>query len=194
MPAQTDLFDAPILPGLAYVKELITPAEERSLIERLAEIPVSPFRFHGWTGKRQTASFGWRYDFDDASFSPTEPIPDFLLGLRDKASAFAGLPADELVQALIVRYDPGAGIGWHRDRPVFAQVVGVSLGQPATLRFRRRRGKGFGRASLLLAPRSAYHLSGDARHDWEHGIAAMEDRRWSITFRSLSDKGRAIAS
>jgi alkylated DNA repair protein (DNA oxidative demethylase) len=44
-----------------------------------------------------------------------------------------------LVQALLIRYDPGAGIGWHRDRPLFEHVVGISLGAPATMRFRRRR-------------------------------------------------------
>ena len=192
--AQPELFDTPLLPGLAYAPELITATEEEALIDRLADVPMAPFRFHGWTGKRQTASFGWRYDFNDASFSPAAPIPDFLLGVRDKAAAFAGLSADDVVQALVVRYDPGAGIGWHRDRPVFEEVVGVSLGQPATLRFRRRTANGFKRVALPLAPRSAYHLSGVARHDWEHSIAEMEVRRWSITFRSLSAKGRAIAN
>ncbi|MGE0776164.1 MAG: alpha-ketoglutarate-dependent dioxygenase AlkB, partial [Sphingomonadaceae bacterium] len=187
-----ELFATPIVPGLTCTQELITLAEERALIERLAELPMAPFRFHGWTGKRLTASFGWRYDFEDASFRLAAPIPDFLLALRDKAAAFAGVPADALVQALAVRYDPGAGIGWHRDRPVFEHVVGISLGAHATLRFRRRRGTGFDRASLWLEPRSAYHLSGEARHHWEHSIMEMAVRRWSITLRSLSAKGRAV--
>jgi 2OG-Fe(II) oxygenase superfamily len=69
-------------------------------------------------------------------------------------------------------------------------VVGISLGTPATMRFRRRRPAGFDRASALLAPRSVYHLTGEARHEWEHSITAMVDTRWSITFRSLSKKGR----
>src|ERR1700750_1443858 len=96
----------------------------------------------------------------------------------------------DLVQALLIRYDVGAGIGWHRDRPVFEHVIGISLGSPATLRFRRRRPGGFDRASLPFAPRSMYHLSGEARHDWEHSIPEMAATRWSITFRSLSEKGR----
>jgi DNA oxidative demethylase len=91
---------------------------------------------------------------------------------------------------LLSRYDPGAGIGWHRDRPVFEHIVGISLGAPATLRFRRRRPGGFDRASALLVPRSAYHLTGEARHDWEHSIIAMAATRWSITFRSLSQTAR----
>ncbi|CUS45801.1 MAG: alpha-ketoglutarate-dependent dioxygenase AlkB [Pseudomonadota bacterium] len=176
-------------PGLDYAADIIPADEERVLIARLEEIEVSPFRFQGWLGKRLTASFGWRYDFDNASFGPTEPIPDFLLPLRARAARFAGLAEEELVQALVVRYDPGAGIGWHRDRPVFDHVIGISLGTQATLRLRRRVEKGFERAALPLAPRSIYRLWGEARHGWEHSIAAMERRRWSVTFRSLSEKG-----
>jgi alkylated DNA repair dioxygenase AlkB len=89
------------------------------------------------------------------------------------------------VQALVIRYDPGAGIGWHRDRPVFEHVIGISLGVPATMRFRRRRPGGFDRASVLLAPGSVYHLAGASRHEWEHSIAEMDVTRWSITFRSM---------
>jgi alkylated DNA repair dioxygenase AlkB len=91
---------------------------------------------------------------------------------------------------LLTRYDPGAGIGWHRDRPVFDHVVGVSLGAPAVLRLRRRTESGFERRALPLPPRSAYHLTGEARYGWEHSIAPIAATRWSVTFRSLSDKGR----
>jgi alkylated DNA repair protein (DNA oxidative demethylase) len=185
-----DLFGAPLLPGLGYREEIVSPAEETALITAIDQVELSPFRFHGWLGKRLTASFGWRYDFDDASFAPTEPIPPWLLPLRERAAGFAGLAPDQFAHVLLIRYDPGAGIGWHRDRPVFEHVLGVSLGQPAKLRFRRRRETGFDRASIDLAPRSAYHLSGEARHQWEHGIAAMAATRWSITFRSLSEKAR----
>jgi DNA oxidative demethylase len=192
--AQPDLFGESRLAGLSQVGAIVTPSEERALIEAVDAAELSPFRFHGWLGKRLTASYGWRYDFDDASFAPSEAIPDWLLPLRKSAARFAGLQPDELVQALLIRYDPGAGIGWHRDRPVFEHVLGISLGAPATMRFRRRRPGGFDRASGLLMPRSIYHLTGEARHEWEHSIAAMEVTRWSITFRSLSQKGRVQAT
>ncbi|MDF2114840.1 alpha-ketoglutarate-dependent dioxygenase AlkB [Roseiarcaceae bacterium H3SJ34-1] len=191
---QPDLFNSPLLPGLAQADDVVTPDEERALVAAIDAVDLSPFRFQGWTGKRLTASFGWRYDFDGGGFDLADSIPDWLLPVRHRAARFAGLRPSELVQALLIRYDPGAGIGWHRDRPLFEHVVGVSLGAPATMRFRRRRSEnaiaGFDRRSALLAPRSIYHLSGEARNEWEHSIAAMAATRWSITFRSLSAAGR----
>jgi alkylated DNA repair protein (DNA oxidative demethylase) len=189
-----DLFGEPLIAGLEYRPEFISPDEERALIGHLSAEQLSPFRFHGWTGKRLTRTFGWRYDFDDASFAPAEPIPDWLEPLRGKVATFAGLKPEEFVHALLVRYDPGAGIGWHRDRPVFESVVGISLGTPATLRFRRRRAGGFDRESLQVEPRSAYLLTGPARHEWEHSITPGETLRFSITFRSLSEFGRRKAA
>jgi DNA oxidative demethylase len=187
--AQPDLFGEPRLAGLSQADAIVSPDEEQTLITSINAAELSPFRFHGWLGKRLTVSYGWQYDFDDASFAPAEAIPEWLLPLRAKAARFVCLQPGELVQAALIRYDPGAGIGWHRDRPVFEHVVGISLGAPATMRFRRRGRGGFDRASVLLAPRSIYHLTGEARHDWEHSIAAMEVTRWSITFRSLSERG-----
>ena len=186
---QTDLFAASLLRGLSMREEIVTPDEEWALIAAIDAAGLAPFRFHGWEGKRLTASFGWQYDFDDASFRPTEAMPDWLLLVRDRAAEFVGLKPDELVQALVIRYDPGAGIGWHRDRPVFEHVVGISLGAAAMMRFRRRKPSGFERAAALLKPRSIYHLTGDARHEWEHSLAPLPATRWSITFRSLSEKG-----
>ena len=71
------LFSEPLIAGFDYREEFITVSEESALIERLSALDLAPFRFHGWLGNRKTQSFGWRYDFDDASFSPTEPIPDW---------------------------------------------------------------------------------------------------------------------
>ena len=185
MAAQPDLFGAPGPPGLSQAPGIVSPNEAQALIAAINAQELAPFRFQGWLGKRLTASFGWHYDYDKASLSPAAPIPDWLLPLRARAARFAGLPPNDLVQALVIRYDPGAGIGWHRDRPVFEHVIGISLGVAATMRFRRRRPGGFDRASVLLAPRSVNPLAGASRHEWEHSIAEMNATRWSITFRSM---------
>ena len=187
------LFDTPLIAGLDYREGVIDADEERALVDRVCALELAPFRFHGWLGNRRTQSFGWRYDFEDASFTRTEPVPDWVRPLREKAARFAGVSAEDFAHVLLARYDPGAGIGWHRDRDVFEKVVGISLKTPATLRFRQRTSSGFRRASLEVAPRSAYLLSGESRWDWEHRIAPGDELRFSITFRTLSDKGRRIA-
>lgn len=189
-----DLFGEPPIAGLDYRPGFISADEERTLVEHLSREELAPFRFQGWTGKRLTRAYGWRYDFDDSSFAPAEPIPGWLQPLRDKAAAFAHVAPGDVAHALLVRYDPGAGIGWHRDRPVFETVVGISLGSPAVLRFRRRHGGGFDRVKVSVEPRSAYLLSGPARHEWEHSIAPGDLRRFSITFRTLSELGRRKAA
>jgi alkylated DNA repair dioxygenase AlkB len=192
MSLAADLFDAPLLPGLSQADDIVSPDEEQALVAAIDATTLSPFRFHQWEGKRLTASYGWHYDFDGGCLTPSEPIPDWLSPLRERAAQFAGLRPDELAQSLLIRYDPGAGIGWHRDRPVFEHVLGISLGAPAAMRFRRRRAGGFDRATAPLPPRSIYHLTGGARHAWEHSIAPMDATRWSITFRSLADRRRGI--
>lgn len=187
-----DLFGASI-PGLKLAEEFVSADEERELIGRIAEVELTPFQFRGFEGKRLTHSFGWRYDFKDQSFTQAGPLPDWLRPLRNRAAEFAGLMPDQFIHALLIRYDTGAGIGWHKDRPVFEHVVGVSLGAPATMAFRRREGGRFRRVKVPLSPRSAYLLTGEVRHGWEHGIAAHHAVRFSLTFRSMSDLGRRRA-
>lgn len=191
--ATADLFATPLIDGLDYGDALLTEAEESALIAHIDGAELSPFRFQQWTGKRLTHSYGWSYDFESGRFAPAEPLPEWMLPFRARAARFAGLDPAAFVQALLIRYDPGAGIGWHKDRPVFEHVVGLSLGHEATMRFRRRTAKGFERIGVPVAPRSIYHLTGEVRRDWEHSIAPLDHARWSVTFRSLSGKGRAIA-
>jgi alkylated DNA repair dioxygenase AlkB len=196
--SQTDLFgetaSEPLVAGLQYHEEFITHGEEKDLLGHLSAMELAPFRFHGWTGNRKTQSYGWRYDFDDASFQPTGPIPPWLHPLRDRSAMLAGVARDEIAHVLVARYDPGAGIGWHKDRSVFDRIVGVSLNAPASLRFRQRTGSGFRRFGLPVEPRSAYLLSGEVRHEWEHSIVPGDALRFSITFRTLSDLGRRKAA
>ncbi|WP_338241266.1 alpha-ketoglutarate-dependent dioxygenase AlkB [Aurantiacibacter hainanensis] len=190
MTAQIDLFpDAPAsppVPGLRLVPDAISLAIEKSLIARIDAAPLEPFRFGQWTGKRLTAYYGSAYDFQRGRTSPAPPLPEWLLDLRERLAPQLGLSPQALQQALLIRYDPGAGIGWHRDRPQYDTVVGLSLGAPATLRLRRRRGEnGFERRAVPLAPRAAYLLADEVRDEWEHSITPMDQPRWSITFRSL---------
>ena len=181
-----DLFDSSPIAGLQLRDSLVTAAEEAALVDRCLGLDLTPFQFQGWEGKRLTTSFGWHYDFAAGKIASAEPIPDWLEAVRDKAASAFGCQSDRFEQALVIRYDPGAGIGWHRDRPQFDEVIGVSLASPAMMAFRRRRPDGrFDRVKLPLQPRSAYLLSGEARSGWQHGITAHDTLRFSLTFRSL---------
>ena len=194
-PAVADLFKEPLIGGFQYRPDFVSEAEHDALVAHLCATDLTPFRFRGWLGNRKTTTFGWRYDFDDSSFAPAEPIPEWLRPLRARAAAFAQVVPDDFAHVLLARYDPGAGIGWHRDRPQFEHVVGISLGSPATMRFRQRTPpSGFRRATVQLEPRSAYLLSGEVRHEWEHSIAPGDTLRFSITFRTLSERGRKLAA
>lgn len=187
--AQLSLFGAagPERPGgLAYRPGFISEAEESELAERLAGMPFRAFEFHGFEGKRRTCSYGWRYVFDGSGLQAAEPVPEWLIPCRDRAAAWAGLSPGALEHVLLTEYAPGAGIGWHRDRSVFGDVVGLSLLAPARLRFRRKVAERWERAAVIAEPRSAYLLRGEARTDWEHSIAPMEALRYSITFRTMA--------
>lgn len=172
-------------PGLRYQPELITAAQEQALVAALADLDFQPFEFHGFLGHRRVASFGWRYDYARQALQAAAPLPDFLLSLRARLAAFTGHAPEAFQQVLINEYRPGAGIGWHRDKPHFADVAGVSLLSPCKFRLRVKAGASWRRASLTVAPRSAYLLSGPARTDWEHSIPPHDALRYSITFRTF---------
>jgi alkylated DNA repair dioxygenase AlkB len=187
--AQLALFGAPAPAqpeGFAYRPEVISPAEEQALAARFEDLPFKPYEFRGYNGHRLTVAYGWRYAADGRTVQRVAPIPDFLLPARAAVAAFAGLEPEALEQALIIRYPPGAPIGWHRDRPHFDKVMGLSLLTPAVLRLRLKQGEGWRRAAQTLEPRSAYLLSGPARRQWEHSIAPLDALRYSITLRTIA--------
>ena len=178
----------PALPeGFRYRTELITPDEEHALLEEIRKLPFKEFEFHGFTGKRRVVSFGWRYDFEDRSLEKTNDIPSFLLPVREKASRFADLKPEDLQHVLVTEYSEGAAIGWHRDKAVFGDVIGVSLLSSCTFRLRKKLGSKWERASVIAEPRSVYLLRGPSRTEWEHSIPGVESLRYSITFRNLRE-------
>ncbi len=185
--AQPDLFraSAALPEGFAYRPDFLAPAEERELVERFAGLPFKEFDFHGYLGKRRVLSFGWKYDFSARELRKADDMPAYLLPLRERAAAFAGIAPPDLQQVLLTEYAAGAGIGWHRDKAVFGEVVGISLVSPCTFRLRRKHGDSWERASLVAEPRSSYLLKGPARTEWEHSIPAVDNLRYSITFRNL---------
>ena len=204
MTAQLGFFDsdtgrrqsqAAALEGFKYLSKLITKAHEHTLVSRIANLPFREFEFHGYLGKRRVVSFGWRYDYSGGGKLQKAPaVPDFLLELRELAASSAHVEPELFQQVLVTEYTAGAGIGWHRDKAVFGEVVGVSLLAPCILRFRRKLNANtkdektkWERVNVDVEPRSAYLLSGPARSTWEHSISRVDELRYAITFRNLKN-------
>ena len=181
--------------GLAYRPDLLTEREERALLDELGRLEFHEIRMHGVVARRTVRHFGVDYDYERrAAVHEAEPIPDWLVPVRERAADLAGVEPEELAEILVQRYPPGAPIGWHRDAPAFGLVVGISLGSPARMRFRREQGGVRQTFELELEPRSGYVLAGEARTAWQHHVPPAKALRYSITFRTLRaglDSGRA---
>jgi alkylated DNA repair dioxygenase AlkB len=172
--------------GFLYQEDFLSREEESALVAEVSKLDLRPFEFHGYLGNRRVASFGYRYDFSKQAVEAVLELPPFLLPLRRKAGEFTGRRAVEFEQVGIQEYAAGAGIGWHKDRPQFGDVVGISLLAAAPMRLRKKEGERWLRATQVIAPRSLYVLSGSARREWEHSIPPMSELRYSITFRTLA--------
>lgn len=184
---ETDASSLP--PGVRYAADLLTAEEERAAAAFVRRLELRPFAFRGYLGNRRTASFGWHYDFQGGGLQKAAPMPDALLPCRDLAARLAGVAPESLEHALVIEYAPGAGIGWHRDRPQFGLVAALSLLAPCRMRFRKKAGTGWERRAQRLAPRSGYVLDGPGRWDWEHSIPAVDVLRYSLTFRTMNGAG-----
>ena len=172
--------------GFRYAPELISQEEEVELLARISELPFREFEFHGYVAQRRVASFGWQYDSSTRQVNAAEDIPDFLLELRNTAAQFANREPTELQHVLVTEYGAGAGIGWHRGKAIFGDVVGISLLSPCVFRLRRSVGRRrWERVSLIVEPRSVYLLSGEVRDVWEYSIPSVSTTRYSVTFRNL---------
>lgn len=175
----------PTPPGFAYQPDLIDMAEERDLVDAVQGLDFQPYEHLGYLGNRRVAAFGWRRDERGHMVETGEPIPDFLQPLLAKVAGFTRLAAESFRHALVTEYAPGAGIGWHRDRPPAVAIAGVSLLSPCAFRLRRKVGERWARATVRAAPRSAYLMSGPARSEWQHSIPPVEALRYSVTFRTV---------
>ena len=193
MSEQLALFaNAPSGPeGLQFATEFVSAATEHSLISEIRALPLQPFQFGQFEGKRRVASFGFRYDYELKRLQAAEPIPGWLAESVEAIETFGG-PGTDIQQVLCTEYEVGVGIGWHRDKPHFDRVFGLSLGSACKFRFRRPNDRKWDRFSLNVEPRSLYMMSGLSRQVWEHSIPGVEALRYSITFRTLrkgSDAG-----
>ena len=196
---QGALFDLPeplpadLPPGLAYEPEFLQRDEEAQLIALIRALPLAAAKYKSYTARRRVVSFGGSFDYDANKLLPTADLVAELHPLRARVARWAGVAPEALVHVLVAEYAPGTPLGWHRDVPEFEDVFGVSLGSPAVLRFRPYPPVAPKRADIVklrAAPRSIYALRGAARWRWQHGVAPVDELRWSITLRTRA-AGRA---
>jgi alkylated DNA repair dioxygenase AlkB len=163
--------------GLIYRQDFVSAKEEDELIARFANLPLAPFQFGAFEGKRRVASFGWKYDYSAQRLTRTVEIPAWIKPLIARVEEAAAL-RDAVQQILFTEYVPGAGIGWHRDKRAFGTVCGLSLASSCPFRFRRTVGATWQRYTLSCDRRSLYGMSGSARSLWEHSIAQSPSALW----------------
>jgi alkylated DNA repair dioxygenase AlkB len=196
-PLQGALFDAPppqavLPPGMRYEPDFLSPADEAALIAWIAAQPLAEMVYKGYTARRRVVGYGGRYDYDTNRLGPAPPIPPELHPLRQRVADWLGIPPDSFLHALVAEYREGTPLGWHRDVPDFEDVVGISLGSDALMRFRpypHLPGTGVRPLAITLAPRSIYLLHGPSRWDWQHSVVATPALRYSITFRTRRQRG-----
>ena len=162
--------------GLTYVPGLVTALEEERPFSRVAADWYGEGRLRGQVARRTVRHYGVSYDFEAAEIAPGDPIPQWLVDLRRSCAELLGTAEEGLAECLLTRYPAGTTIGWHRDAPLFRDVVGVSLGSACLLRFQRGQGDQRRVFEQALEPRSAYVLTGPSRTAWQHSIPAVAAR------------------
>jgi len=172
--------------GLRYHPDFISPEEEAELIARIRALPLTPFQFGQYEGNRRVAWFGWRYDYSNRQLERADEIPKWVAPYVARVESFSGVLPGAVQQILFTEYDQGVGIGWHRDKPHFDEIFGLSLASACKFRFRHKMAEGWQRFTLAAQPRSLYMLSGEARQVWEHSIPAVDAARYSVTFRTMA--------
>jgi alkylated DNA repair dioxygenase AlkB len=190
MMSQSDFFGAPgphLPPGMRYQEEFLSPQDEAALVAIIAALPLANMKYQQYEALRRVVSYGGQYDFTAQKLHAAEPLPAWLDPLRERAGAWAGIPPQAFTQALVAEYQPGTPLGWHRDVPDFEDIVGISLGHEAVMRFRpypHEKGRREGGLKLTLPPRSIYLLRGAARWGWQHAVSPTKALRYSITLRT----------
>lgn len=175
----------PLPEGFRYTPEFLSAEEEMRLIGHFSKIQWQLVKMHGVIAKRRVAHFGLDYGYESWKLSDGPPVPEFVEPIAVKAAMQLGVAREEIAALLITHYPAGAGIGWHRDAPMFGEsVFGVSLGSSCTMKFRREVGEEHEVVKVELHPRSMYVISGPSRSIWQHSIPAVKADRYSITVRT----------
>jgi hypothetical protein len=88
--------ESPRPEGLHYQPDFIGAKEEAALIGHIRTLPLAPFQFGIYEGKRRVVFFGSRCDFMHQRLEPAEELPAWLVGPIPKFVSTRGTFRDEL--------------------------------------------------------------------------------------------------
>ena len=201
LPQQSDQQQSPsrnqeaiaAIAGLGYIKNYITEYQHDWLLTEIDK--------HEWLTdlKRRVQHYGFKYDYKARKVNYDMRIgelPEWLKRLSQKLHKDEHMP-EVADQVIVNEYLPGQGISSHIDcEPCFeGTIVSLSLGSGCVMNFTNKFDK-TKKIPVWLEPRSLVVLSGEARHEWLHGIAARKTDAWdgqkrdrqrrvSLTFRKV---------
>src|SRR5690606_5213306 len=119
---------------LKYFSDFISEDEEQFLLRSMSDIQWKKVEMHGVVAKREVAHYGLNYTFSSRNVSETDPAPEFLKPFILKVAKKLNVSESEIAEILISHYPPGAPIGWHRDAPMFKDVMGISLANDCVMK------------------------------------------------------------
>lgn len=182
-----------MISGLQYVENYIDEHQHNWLLAEISK--------NRWLDdlKRRVQHYGFKYDYKarrvDMDMHIGE-LPEWLKRLSQKLYEDKHMP-EVADQVIVNEYEPGQGISSHIDcEPCFKEtIVSLSLGSGCVMNFTHKFNK-TKKIPVWLEPRSLVVLSGEARHEWLHGIPARKsdvwdgethdrERRVSLTFRKV---------
>tara|TARA_Y100000389_G_scaffold160392_1_gene162523 strand:+ start:1635 stop:2237 length:603 start_codon:yes stop_codon:yes gene_type:complete len=187
--------------GLRIYKNFIPSGIPINRVNELLEADIT------WNNvlKRQTIHYGYEYDYNIKEprtriLKKGNPPPEWLQCLSEilySSKIMKNLPN----QIIINKYQPGEGIGPHRDHyPIFDNdIATLSLGSEYIMDFKNRRPSTLDKDKVLsvsLPIGSLLVFGDDARHNWTHEIKKRKNDlingkkrprgpRISITFRTV---------
>ncbi|MBW4575742.1 MAG: alpha-ketoglutarate-dependent dioxygenase AlkB [Aphanothece sp. CMT-3BRIN-NPC111] len=182
----------PLVTGLQYISNFISPDEQQKLLQ---EVDAQP-----WSQelKRRVQHYGYRYDYKSRSVAPSMylgALPDWAgeIVKRITLENCLNILPD---QVIVNEYQPGQGISQHIDcESCFTDtIISLSLGSSCIMDFSQKLKKE--KKSLFLEPGSLLVLKDAARYEWQHGIPQRKtdlwqgnkiprERRVSLTFRKV---------
>jgi alkylated DNA repair dioxygenase AlkB len=178
----------PAIPGLRYVPDYLDADDHDRLLFTVNAC--------GWqhAGGRGVQIYGYSYHHAKGGIYRVGDLPAWASDVAGRLWRDGLMPyaADQMIAN---QSQGGVGIFSHVDAPAFDDsIVSLSLGSSCAMQFTECDS---GRVEeMLVEPRSAVVISGEAREKWKHGIPARSEDLWmnqvvprgtrvSLTFRKM---------